>query len=114
MVGRRLAIVFAIHSLDGFLSHGIFYRLRISIALAIHSLDLSAQLILFSRLRDLLSRSLSIRLRDLLSRSLSIRLIPSYKCATIRDTRQTNVNRTWQPGLFYGHQRTLELSRFNR
>ena len=102
MVGRRLAIVFAIHSLDGFLSHGIFYRLRISIALAIHSLDLSAQLILFSRLRDLLSRSLSIR------------LIPSYKCATIRDTRQTNVNRTWQPGLFYGHQRTLELSRFNR
>ena len=45
MVGRRIAIALAIHSLDGFLSHWDFYRIRISIALIIHSLDLFAHLI---------------------------------------------------------------------
>ena len=45
MVGRGLTIALAIHSLDGFLSHWDFYRIRISIALIIHSLDLFAHLI---------------------------------------------------------------------
>ena len=45
MVGRRLAIVLVIHSLDGFLSHGDLYRIGISIARANRVLDLFAHLI---------------------------------------------------------------------